>query len=48
MTGFSQRSDRERSLTAGFDTHLVKPVDLPRLDKLLARVQRHAKKLRPR
>jgi CheY-like chemotaxis protein len=25
MTGFGQRSDRERALEVGFDTHLVKP-----------------------
>ena len=27
MTGYGQESDRERSKTAGFDHHLVKPVD---------------------
>ncbi|HEX6943652.1 MAG TPA: PAS domain S-box protein, partial [Gemmatimonadaceae bacterium] len=28
VTGFGQPSDRERALAAGFDRHLVKPVDL--------------------
>ena len=27
QTGWGQRADRERSRTAGFDLHLVKPVD---------------------
>ena len=27
VTGFGQHSDRERALSAGFDHHLVKPVD---------------------
>jgi CheY-like chemotaxis protein len=34
VTGFGQPGDRERALAAGFDRHLVKPVDL----KTLARV----------
>ena len=33
LTGYGQQHDRERSLRAGFDLHLVKPVDL---DALLA------------
>lgn len=28
ITGYSRESDRERSRNAGFDAHLVKPVDL--------------------
>jgi two-component system, chemotaxis family, CheB/CheR fusion protein len=36
MTGYGQESDRERSKTAGFDHHLVKPVDPQRLQELLA------------
>ena len=28
VTGYGQASDRERSAKAGFDGHLVKPVDL--------------------
>lgn len=27
LTGYSQREDRERAMQAGFDAHLVKPVD---------------------
>jgi CheY-like chemotaxis protein len=33
VTGYGQESDRERSRAAGFDLHLVKPVDL---DHILA------------
>lgn len=33
VTGYGQESDRDRSLAAGFDRHLVKPVDL---DQVLA------------
>ena len=35
ISGFGQDADRQRSLEAGFDEHLVKPVDLARLDSLL-------------
>jgi PAS domain S-box-containing protein len=35
VTGYGQPSDRERALEAGFDDHLVKPVDP---DTLLARI----------
>jgi len=31
VTGYGQESDRERSRAAGFDLHLVKPVDLDRI-----------------
>ncbi|WP_229427033.1 hybrid sensor histidine kinase/response regulator [Massilia atriviolacea] len=31
LTGYGQDSDRERALAAGFDAHLVKPVDMARL-----------------
>jgi two-component system CheB/CheR fusion protein len=37
MTGFGQDEDRRRSFAAGFDHHLVKPVDPYELQKLLAR-----------
>jgi CheY-like chemotaxis protein/anti-sigma regulatory factor (Ser/Thr protein kinase) len=41
VTGYGQPSDRERSRAAGFDEHLVKPVDdatiEPVLERLLAR-----------
>jgi len=35
MTGWGQEEDRRRSSTAGFDHHLVKPVDLKALQSLL-------------
>ena len=36
LTGWGQEEDRQRSEEAGFDAHLVKPVDLAALTKLLA------------
>jgi len=36
MTGYGQERDRQRSQDAGFDTHTVKPVDPPVLNRLLA------------
>ena len=36
MTGFGQTEDRERALAAGFFAHLIKPVDLDDLARLLA------------
>lgn len=35
LTGYGHPEDRERSLAAGFDLHLTKPVDLARLERLL-------------
>ncbi|HEY3098037.1 MAG TPA: PAS domain S-box protein [Methylomirabilota bacterium] len=35
LTGYGQPEDRERALRAGFDDHLVKPVDPDRLAELL-------------
>ena len=37
LTGYGQESDRRRALGAGFDEHLVKPVDVDRLAQVLAR-----------
>lgn len=41
ITGYGQDADRARSLQAGFDEHLVKPVEIhavvPVLDRLLSR-----------
>ena len=37
LTGFGQESDRERALQAGFDEHLVKPVDLDTVHAVLRR-----------
>ena len=36
MTGWGQEEDKRRSMEAGFDFHLVKPVDLAVLDRLLS------------
>lgn len=36
ITGYGQDSDRQKSLAAGFDHHLVKPVELPALLKILS------------
>jgi signal transduction histidine kinase/ActR/RegA family two-component response regulator len=35
LTGYGQASDKARATEAGFDAHLVKPVDLRKLRKLL-------------
>ena len=39
LTGWGEDQDRERSLAAGFDDHLVKPADLNLLQALLASVR---------
>ena len=36
LTGYGQAEDRERALASGFQAHLVKPVDLDLLGRLLA------------
>lgn len=38
ITGYAQDADRDRSAEAGFDEHLVKPVDLVRLARLVERL----------
>jgi PAS domain S-box-containing protein len=38
LTGYGQHEDRQRCLAAGFDEHLVKPIDPARLTELLANV----------
>jgi signal transduction histidine kinase/ActR/RegA family two-component response regulator len=38
LTGYGQPDDRRRALEAGFDAHLVKPVDLKELERVLDRV----------
>jgi CheY-like chemotaxis protein len=38
VTGWGQTEDRQKTLEAGFDHHLVKPVDPTALTKLLATV----------
>jgi two-component system CheB/CheR fusion protein len=42
LTGFGQAEDRRRSLAAGFDEHLVKPLSFDRLQQTLAAVTRRA------
>ena len=36
LTGWGQEEDKRRSLEAGFDHHLTKPVEAAALEKLLA------------
>lgn len=36
LTGYGEQQDRDRTLKAGFDHHLVKPIDPDTLQKLLA------------
>ena len=38
LTGFGQTADRERALEAGFDEHMVKPVELVALQALFERL----------
>lgn len=38
MTGYGQASDREKALHAGFDEHMVKPVDINRLRSFFAEI----------
>ena len=43
MTGYGQVADRQRSQEAGFDHHLVKPVDFGRLQQILVSVSGNEK-----
>jgi len=36
LTGYGQAEDRQRALAGGFEEHLVKPVDLQALERILA------------
>jgi PAS domain S-box-containing protein len=36
ITGYGQADDRQRAFSAGFDDHLIKPVDLEALERALA------------
>jgi CheY-like chemotaxis protein len=38
LTGYGQQHDRDRSAAAGFDAHLVKPVDLEVVDRAVRRL----------
>jgi len=40
MSGYGMAEDRERSLAAGFRHHLVKPMDIEKLEALLAEAAR--------
>jgi CheY-like chemotaxis protein len=42
LTGWGQEDDRQMSREAGFNAHLVKPVDLDVLNDLLARSERRS------
>ena len=44
LTGWGQEEDRRRSQEAGFNEHLVKPVEPAALEKLLAGLSEAAKK----
>jgi CheY-like chemotaxis protein len=46
VTGFGQPEDRIRSAAAGFDAHLVKPVDLAQLQEVLGRAEASAARRR--
>jgi CheY-like chemotaxis protein len=37
LTGYGEQQDRDRAQQAGFDHHLVKPIDPDTLQKLIAR-----------
>jgi PAS domain S-box-containing protein len=41
VTGWGQETDRQRTRTAGFDEHLVKPVSAESLDRVLADFEGH-------
>jgi PAS domain S-box-containing protein len=40
VTGYGQSQDREHAFDAGFRYHLVKPVDMARLEQVLAEIRR--------
>jgi CheY-like chemotaxis protein len=42
ITGWGQEDDREQSRAAGFDLHLVKPVDHDELLRLVGSARPHA------
>jgi CheY-like chemotaxis protein len=43
VTGLGQKEDHAKSAEAGFDRHLVKPVDLPDLYELIAELRAAAR-----
>jgi CheY-like chemotaxis protein len=44
-TGYGQVEDQGRSHEAGFDAHLIKPVELPALQQILARLPRRLRRV---
>ena len=42
LTGWGQNEDRDRTKEAGFDHHLVKPVDLAKVQQILATLVAHS------
>ena len=40
LSGYGQAADRRKALEAGFDNHLVKPVDPNHLSGVIASIQR--------
>jgi CheY-like chemotaxis protein len=38
LTGYGMEKDREQSRAAGFDEHIIKPVDFDRLRELLEKL----------
>jgi hypothetical protein len=47
LTGWGQEEDRRRSREAGFDVHLVKPIDPKNLNKILSDLASRASSLEP-
>ena len=47
MTGYGQEEDRRLSLESGFDRHLVKPIDLRTVERLLAEKAKSSESSRP-
>lgn len=41
VTGYGQEADRKRTLAAGFDYHLAKPVNMHELAKILSQRRAH-------
>jgi two-component system CheB/CheR fusion protein len=39
LTGYGRDEDKQSALAAGFDHHLVKPIDADELESLIARLQ---------